>query len=661
MNIPISLSAARVPSSFREDIEGLRGIAVLFVVLFHFELFGFKGGFIGVDLFFVLSGFLMTKILFSSKFNWSPSGIVAYYLKRFWRIAPAYYFVFVAIVALYYLLPWGMDLRAFQKSAIAASALSYNIHAPSDSGYFATDAILNPLQHLWSLGAEVQFYLVWPLILFFLRSRPVRYKALALASAAAVSLIACQILVFKDPEVAYFSILTRLWQFAVGGICAIIVAEKKSLQSDRLANSVCSVSLAVLFVCALTLGDEHWPSLTALVPVIALSCLLIFGAQNTSFAGMVLSSAPLRYLGKISYSLYLVHWPTVVFTNLAQDNFLNSIEIRSIAALVSIGLAHILFISIEAPLRVKGLHLDRLAKKCIPIFALAFFPFATACLVFSPPVLQMIPNGAKITQDQNEYYSFEEEHCKDGKTPAACNIGDTKFKPSLIIWGDSHGRAAEIGLHSLLKSKSLSAIAVTKSACPPMIGHRDLNTECAKFYKSMVEPYLLKPESPQKVLIVSRWMQMLSEEELTGKGFLTFEELGKQYSDLPRPYNYLEKTLDMLRAQGKQVILATQPPELGSSTRFTQCRRAFMRQWEEDLEACNVSQSDNINKQFEIDKNLKILAERYDNVTLFDLKQAFCTNGVCTLASKDTLYLNDDDHLSPSGARYAFKSFVDQL
>ncbi len=233
-----------------------------------------------------------------------------------------------------------LDFENITTRLIFASLFSYNIFAPTDTGYFGTEALLNPLLHLWSLGVEIQFYLTWPIILFVVRNKPTKIQIITIVAVVLVSFVIAQILVIKDPDVAYYSFPTRLWQFGVGALSAI-AATRMRLELTPLSSSTMQLgSLAIIGGFAwLAPSSLPWPGLYAIIPVSACAVLLVVGKQPVISAANLLNRSPIRFLGVISYSLYLVHWPVVVYGNMLIDDFAASQLVRTAGVAISIALA----------------------------------------------------------------------------------------------------------------------------------------------------------------------------------------------------------------------------------------------------------------------------------------------------------------------------------
>jgi peptidoglycan/LPS O-acetylase OafA/YrhL len=297
--------------AYRRDIDGLRAVAVGAIVVHHAFPDLLPGGFIGVDVFFVISGYLITRLIAEARdggaFSWG-----GFYLRRARRIIPAYLLVVLVTAALAAWIEMPRLLAMTGAATAASGAFAANLLFAQTAGYFAPGAQQNPLLHLWSLGVEAQFYLVWPAVMALLSWRPLRSRRATLSLALLLaSLILAQLLVARGAAVwAFFGLPMRAWEFLVGGVLALGLVRPPGERSTAvLAGSLGGLTIAAsLFLLA---EASPFPGLSA-VPVCLGAALLIWSGQGGRPGLAVLRLAPMVGLGRISYSLYLWHWPLVV-------------------------------------------------------------------------------------------------------------------------------------------------------------------------------------------------------------------------------------------------------------------------------------------------------------------------------------------------------------
>lgn len=351
---------------FRADIEGLRAVAVLAVVLFHAEVPGISGGFVGVDVFFVISGFLITGLLWREVSTSGTVRLSSFYGARARRLLPASATVgIVTMVGAAILLP-ALQARAAMGDGIASALYVSNYwFILRGVDYFASNLPPSPFEHYWSLGVEEQFYLVWaPMILAVAwlvrrRRRPTesagpptaRPFLLLLAAVATLSFILSFVATYVLPAAAYFSLPTRAWQLALGGVIALTADRWRRLPA-RAAAATGWVGLAMIVAACLVLSPATlYPGTAALLPTMGAVLLIGAGcAVSAEGCGRFLAMAPMRAIGRVSYSWYLWHWPVLIFAPLIVGHSLGLVG-RLTAALASLGLAVLTLRYIENPLR----------------------------------------------------------------------------------------------------------------------------------------------------------------------------------------------------------------------------------------------------------------------------------------------------------------------
>jgi peptidoglycan/LPS O-acetylase OafA/YrhL len=343
---------------YRAEIDGLRALAVLPVILFHAGFEWFSGGFVGVDVFFVISGYLITTIIISEMAEGKFS-IVNFYERRARRILPALFFVMAACLPFAWLWLTPSDLKDFGQSLVAVSTFSSNILFWLESGYFDTAAELKPLLHTWSLAVEEQYYILFPIFLMLTWRLGIKWILILLSIVFFISLGIAQWGAYNSPTAAFFLLPTRGWELLVGVFAAFYLKYNTHLKSHSL-NQALSLLGFCLIVYSIIAFDETtpFPSLYALVPTIGTGLLILCTVPKT-LVHKLLSLKFIIGIGLISYSAYLWHQPLLAF---ARHRLLGEVSELTLIALclISLVLAWFSWKFVEAPFRNKktlnGLH-----------------------------------------------------------------------------------------------------------------------------------------------------------------------------------------------------------------------------------------------------------------------------------------------------------------
>ena len=342
---------------YRSEIDGLRAVAVIPVILFHAGFSIFSGGFVGVDVFFVISGYLITTIILTEKERGTFS-LVNFYERRARRILPALFLVMLVSLPFAWLWLVPTQLKDFSASLIGVSTFSSNILFWHETGYWETAAELKPLLHTWSLAVEEQYYVIFPLYLMLMWRLRKRWILSSLMVIAAISLIAAQWGTYNDPSATFFLLHTRAWELAIGACLAFYFLYRKqtisTLLSHKPINETFSLIGLIMIVYAVFAFDDAvpFPGVYALIPTVGSGLIILFSSQQT-LVGRLLGTKLLVGIGLISYSAYLWHYPLFAFAR--NRSISKPSEILYLAlAVLSIALAYFSWRYIEKPFRKKG-------------------------------------------------------------------------------------------------------------------------------------------------------------------------------------------------------------------------------------------------------------------------------------------------------------------
>lgn len=521
MPIPVNHS-----SKYRADIDGLRAIAVLLVLVFHFRLVpGGDVGFIGVDIFFVISGYLITGILFSDleqgRFTFSE-----FYVRRIRRLAPAFFVTLILAVGLGAWILFPADFRELSRQILSAQFYISNFYYWKNVSYFGLSAQAAPLLHTWSLAVEEQFYLLYPVLVFILHRFCRKYFWWALAGVGLLSLTLSIGLSAAKPGFSFYLLPTRAWELILGGLIVTFQAHLRSDGKVRVDIAVGVISVALLVVALFAhKPDIALPGYFALLPTVAAAGFIVAGAWGDRRLNTGLSFAPLVAVGRISYPLYLVHWPLHVFPAIILGQAYGWAW-RFACFLLSIAFATLVWRYVEEPVRNKRVVSSNralLGGYAVGLLVTVSFYAATALSNgfpqrFPPEAIRMAEFADDKVPPLTECQFEVGSRFDNG---FGCVMGMTGQEPAWLIVGDSHAWAAYEALDRWLKLGGLSAKFAFRHSCPPLQGISLVADKgvCAAF-NDEIRSYLSRSDSIKNVLLISTWRQFI-------EGRITDSDTGK--------------------------------------------------------------------------------------------------------------------------------------
>ncbi len=335
----------------RSDIEGLHAIAILAVVLYHCRISWLGGGFVGVDVFFVVSGFLITSLMLTEIEQTRRLSFPAFYGRRARRLLPVACLVIVTTVAIGWIVLSPLERRRLVDDALSAVTYTVNWRLASQStDYLRADAAPSALQHYWSLAVEEQFYLIWPIVIWLLAGARLsrRRVTVGLGVLVAASFVVCQVLTTRAQPWAFFGLQARLWQLGCGALLAVLWNLVAAI--PRMVRTTVALAGIVGIALAITLFDDSttWPGRAALLPTLATVAVLMGTGDSVVYRG--LAAAPLQWIGARSYSWYLWHWPALVLGAAWLDSPLSVAQSLALA-IAALGIAHVGYELVEQPVR----------------------------------------------------------------------------------------------------------------------------------------------------------------------------------------------------------------------------------------------------------------------------------------------------------------------
>lgn len=510
---------------FRLDINGLRAFAVISVVLYHFGVPYVSGGFVGVDVFFVISGFLMTGIVLERV---DHKGVLDFYIARFLRIVPALLVVVLTLMAFGMLALSTNEYEVLSRNAIASLLFYSNNYYAIHSSYFDPSSELNFLLHTWSLSVEWQFYILYPLLVILIKKLRLPV-GLSLSAIFTMSLAITLMRVTGTREDIFYLLPTRAWEMLSGGLVYMASVRYKMPEWIKHCDGY---GIALIVVAATILhSNGYWPSYSTFAPVLGASMVILANDQNSIFT----SNRVAQWAGKISYSVYLWHWPVVVAMRYYQIDF-NAINIF-IGVVSSFALGDLSYRIIESTLRKRARLIFNISLFAVTLSACMFVMLTKGISFrFSDALKQVVeyrmdnsswrPDTCFLNPEQ-DYTAFSK--CQDKMT-----------SKSFVVWGDSHAAHLMPGLRSVF-GNDLNITQRSASLCPPIIGLQIDGRPHCKAINDMVAREI-SDNKPNTVLMSALWSVYPMREYLPGT-IKFLKDSGVKNIILVGPFPVWKKTL----------------------------------------------------------------------------------------------------------------------
>lgn len=624
--------------SFRLDIQGLRAVAVLLVFLSHAGIIQFAGGYIGVDVFFVISGYVISLLLFKEYHVNGGIKLIDFYGKRILRLLPALLFLVVLSLLIAPLILIPLEQVAQYDAATAAISWLSNIYFYYyEFDYFSPLIQESLFLHTWSLGVEEQFYLIWPLIILWSLSKtkhmePIQFLYV-IGFVAFLSVLFQVAVSFESNTSAFYLMPARVWQFALGAVIAYIRIHRM-FDCENLKQSLLQLGgviglILIVFSSMYFDSDTSYPSWRVAIPSLGTAMVLFFyNAKVTTVTSFLLSNKLMVWLGNISYSFYLWHW-VVLFIFHKLELFMPQLNLW-LAFIVTLLMACFSYYLIEMPLR----HNKKLIKKPRLVLLMALSMIAIfgvslnslekdAVLASDDPEFNELK---KVRRDVPELYKLNCDTWHHSSDVTACGFGNTSGQKTVVLFGDSVLAQWYPLIAEVYSAFEWKIIVVTKSACPLVdepFFYKRINREykvCERWRNQAIQ--YLQAIKPDVLVMGSASEYPYSKEEWQNGSYSVISELAEHVGEI-------------------KLIAAT--PEIGFNVPNCLTRVSWVNSWLPDAHdgLCKKPLNAHVTWQY-----LNEVAEKFNNVSFLNFRAAICPEDICTAKLNGLVTYRDDKHLS---------------
>lgn len=673
LNPPMTYRAPK--TRLRKDIQGLRAIAVTLVLLYHMGAPFIPGGFVGVDVFFVISGFLISGLIVREVQRTGTFSFSTFYARRLKRLAPVYLLVLLVsgIATMTLLTP--LQAGRYIKDLVAAALYAANFNfANQTTGYFA-DPEPSPFVHFWSLAVEEQFYFLWPILLLLVMrrtSRPGQQLRLLLIGVFSASLVLSVWLSHMQPTSSYFLLHTRAWELAAGAL-AYLISSKVTVLNHKVRGLLLTAGLAAITLSALMVTKAVvFPGWVALFPVLGTVAVIVSGTGGTVLPGAnrLLGNRPTLFLGNISYSLYLWHWPLLVIPELLAEDPLRLRE-KAALALFAVVLAALTFHFIEKPLQ--GVNIDRRRKRTysaalgatallVALFAgwgvlqqqflrsaqaantvtinadrtaAGQAPYADSLVETSgrwSTQAELTPSLDAVGDDLADIFTNGCNNNGADFNTTGCEFGDTDASQTVVLFGDSHAGHWFPALEKAAEVEGFRLVTITKSACPSVqlsiTAHPEISGpfNCDKFQHGGLKR--IQELNPDKVVISN-----------AEQGYRDFPGVGQ---------NYDEEWSKGLESLLNDLPPGAQPVIIGDNPSWKESPNSCVSQNLHDPDSCAVPRQDSRSATIQAMERNSVEAHGGAFIDTVDL---LCNEAICPAVYRNVLMSRDGNHVTTTAAR----------
>lgn len=647
-------------STYRPEIDGLRAAAVLLVILHHLGLSALSGGYIGVDVFFVISGFLITQIIVKEIQDGTFS-ISGFYKRRIIRLAPAYFLVLIitTLASMIVMLP--AELLVYFKSVIYSTLFLANLFMWQDvGGYFGILADKVPLLHLWSLAVEEQFYIFWPLILLGLCKvfKP-KHLWIILAIAGLIGLYISEYGVYHYRAAAYYLMPTRAFELLIGALTTVV----PRLQLNRSnANAATLLGLLMILVPAFRYSiTTNFPGVNALAPCIGTALIIAFSHSQNNWVGRVLASAPMNFIGRISYPAYLWHWPLIVFLNIYLIKIDSYVALAGLATTLLLSTMTYWFIELPAK-RAKGFKFTRVAGLGFALPAatfLSFSVFAQASKGWPQRFDESynLKSTAILSYSQKIRGRCNEGNIEDPLPPDKCILGLNKPGVDILLIGDSYANHYTGMIDVMAQDAGLRAYDITQS-------YTIYLPEAHRFYI----------QDGEKVEHLNFYLRNKAIQKKIKKGKYKYVVLGASFSSSLKNAEYAlagdnshygkQVFMSQLDVAIQEIIQTGAVPYLikGNPIYSTQIQDCTLNNKRFNLNKnCDMSFDEYRDQIKEWDEYLNKLTNKYPLIKVIDPAFVICDSIKCHTEINGVPVYRDGSHLNDVGSRLIGSLYIEKF
>lgn len=669
--------------NYRPDIDGLRSIAVLFVIIHHAFPNQFLSGFIGVDIFFVISGYLISRLIIEDLIH-KKFSILDFYLRRIRRIFPAMVLVLLSTFITGWLTLNPIEFSSLGKHLAAGAGYIANIVSWKESGYFDSTSNIKPLLHLWSLGVEEQFYFVWPVLLLLAWKKKLNLLFLIIILSC-ISFFININQVYKSSSAVFYLPHTRFWEFLTGSALAFfsLLPHYPSLRPrsfsrfflndgsiKRIISTIISFLgfLIILFGAMKITPQRYFPGWWAISPVLG-SALIILAGNQSWLNRKLLANRIMVGVGLISYPLYLWHWPALAFGRI-YNGAAPSWYFQTLLILISFILAYLTFNFVEKPLRFN----KTFNQVELKLFLATIFICALGLLAYQSILKPRYKLSETIISAFNRTPSEEpEQNCfdisnnhKDNYHPWFCHLNAKGKKAKFFVTGDSHALSMISIIRKIAMENGTDILFTGYSGCPPLIGVKPLRGDqdirnCFELNNKILN--FVKDNGITDVFLIGRWNYYTVAD--FSRGNHTWISFGKNASETlaSTQTSFTEGIrntfLNYTNAGIKVHIMAQIPRQQKDPIEIYGHVFRFSRDLQNRLDNHSVPFNKHLKEQEFTSKVIRNESSPYaDKVEIVNLDSIYCNNRFCSIGDTEAPYYIDDNHLNLKGASRSYEHFL---